>query len=125
MIQKKQPAHNVKKNPNAKSHEKLSCFGSIAAPAAQSANATNATTPSNTDRPAKRPLSKYSPSGIGALCKRSLISWAPPVWRAICFRPVSPPPVWSQLVFPDQPDVPAGHRQSPRFGFVGARGDRR
>src|SRR5260370_7311546 len=113
MIQKKQPAHNVKKNPNAKSHEKLSCFGSIAAPAAQSANATNATTPSNTDRPAKRPLSKNSPSGVGPLCKRSLISWAPPVSLAICSQPVSPPPVYSRLASPNHPDVPPHHPHPP------------
>src|SRR5256885_16609845 len=88
MVQKKQPAHRVKKNPNANSQEKLNCFGSSAAPAPQSASATNATTPRITDNPAKRPLSKYSPSGVGALCNRSLISLAPPVWRAVYSHPV-------------------------------------
>src|SRR6266571_1697769 len=73
MVQKKQPAQRVKKKPNAKSQEKLSCLGSIAAPAPQSASATNAITPSRMDRPVKRLLSKYSPSGVGTVCKRSLI----------------------------------------------------
>src|SRR6266571_2881053 len=126
MVQKKQPAHNVKKKPNAKSHEKLSCFGSIAAPAPQSAKATNATMPSKTDRPAKRPLSKYSPSGVDAFCKRSLISLAPPVWLAICSQlvslpRVSPPAACSRPVSPSRRDVPAEHRQSPRSDCVAER----
>src|SRR2546430_16258637 len=93
MVQKKQPAHRVKKNPNANSQEKLNCFGSSAAPAPQSASATNATTLRITDNPAKRPLSKYSPSGVGALCNRSLISLAPPVSLPASARPVFLPAV--------------------------------
>src|SRR5437588_12632425 len=130
MVQKKQPAHRVKKNPNATSQEKLNCLGSSAAPAPQSASATNATTLRITDNPAKRPLSKYSPSGVGALCNRSLISLAPPVWRAVYSHPLllrraSSPAVYFPSTFPNRRDVPAEHRQSPRPDCVATRASRR
>src|SRR5437588_10390583 len=126
MVKKKQPAQRVKKNPNANSQEKLNCFGSIAAPAPQSASPTNATTPRMTDNPAKRPVSKYSPSGVGALCNRSLISLAPPVWQAVYSHPVllprvSSPAVCSPLLSPNRHDVPVGHRQSLRPDCVATR----
>ena len=39
----------------------------------QSTSATTATIPSTNESPANRLLSKYSPSGVGTVCKRSLI----------------------------------------------------
>src|SRR4051794_32911876 len=68
MVQKKQPAHRVKKKPNANNQEKLNCNGCTAAPIMLNTKAANATAPKMSDKPAKRPVSKYSPSGVGTSC---------------------------------------------------------
>src|SRR5450755_1665279 len=115
MIQKKQPARSVKKKAKAKSHEKLNWWRLTKAPTAQSAKLNKPTTANSNDKPAKRFVSKYSPSGTGTKSERSLIFLAPPASARLWF-----PPVCSVLR-----GVPEAHPLPWRFGCVATRGDRR
>src|SRR5437763_17144625 len=89
-------------------HEKLNCSGDVTAPIKQSKSPTTAPPASSKDKPLKRLVSKYSPSGAGTICERSLISFAPPdlvqVWS---------PAAWPQP-FPVSPALPLEHQQQRR-----------
>src|SRR4051812_15908003 len=111
MIQKKEPAIRVKKNANAKSHEKLNWCRYQKAPTTQSPKLINPTMARRNEKPANRLASRYSPSGTGTTSERSLISLGPPVSAQL----------WSPRACPNPRDALTARRLRWHSGFAAAR----